>query len=63
MAPKHSEDFKREAVRIATHSGLPPTSGLGSRPWANGCEIIPQIQLLPRTWSCAARASTFPCAS
>ncbi len=22
MAPKHSEDFKREAVRIATHSGL-----------------------------------------
>ena len=22
MAPKHSEDVKREAVRIATHSGL-----------------------------------------
>ena len=22
MAPKHNEDFKREAVRIATHSGL-----------------------------------------
>ena len=22
MAPKHSEDFKREAVRIATHRGL-----------------------------------------
>ena len=22
MAPKHSEDFKREAVRIAMHSGL-----------------------------------------
>ncbi len=22
MAPKHSEDFQREAVRIATHGGL-----------------------------------------
>ncbi len=32
MAPKHSEDFKREAVRIATHSGLTrrqAASGLG----------------------------------
>ena len=50
---KHSEEFKREAVRIALTSGLPRIWGLAIPRWASGCHSIGQptwYQHLKQIW-------------
>ena len=68
MAPKHSEDFKREAVRIATHSGLARrqvASDLGvglSNLWQVDAGLFKRTSCrrgrgtAPREWALAQRA-------